>query len=60
MSQPIKRLKMDVEYLYHHMDQSSLLKNTDKSNRVKGLLNKFGNKAKHKLDDEISNVSCEL
>ncbi|CAF5064255.1 unnamed protein product, partial [Rotaria sp. Silwood1] len=52
-------IKTDIEYMYHCMEKSLLLNNIDKTNRVKTLLNEFGNKLKNKIDKEIPNLSSE-
>ncbi|CAF1112135.1 unnamed protein product, partial [Didymodactylos carnosus] len=52
-------IKADTEYMYHCMGKNSLLKNSDKANRVKILLNDFGDKLKKKVDKEIPNLNSE-
>ena len=41
------------------MDKGSLLKNKDNANKIKALLNEFGNKVKKKIDKEVPNLSTE-
>ena len=50
-------VKTDIEYLYYCMDKNLLLKNVENANKVKNLLNEFGNKLKRKVDNEIPNLS---
>ncbi|CAM4747688.1 unnamed protein product [Rotaria magnacalcarata] len=50
---------LDIEYMYCCMDKNLLLKNTDNANKVKAMLNDFGNKLKKKVDKELPNLSSE-
>ena len=52
-------IKANIEYMYYCMGKSSLLKNTDNANKIKALLNEFGNKVKKKIDKEVPNLSTE-
>ncbi|CAF3404706.1 unnamed protein product, partial [Rotaria sp. Silwood2] len=52
-------VKADIEYMYCCMDKNSLLKNKENANKVKILLNEFGNKLKKKVDKEIPNLSSD-
>ncbi|CAF4119666.1 unnamed protein product, partial [Adineta steineri] len=52
-------IKTEFEYMYHCMDKNSLLKNSDKANSIKALLNEYVNKIKKKNEKEIPNLNTE-
>lgn len=45
--------------MYYCIDKNSLLKNSEDANKIKALLNEFGNKLKKKTDKEIPNLSID-
>ncbi|CAF1246423.1 unnamed protein product [Rotaria sordida] len=52
-------VKTDIEYMYYCMNKNRLLNNTDNANKIKTLLNEFGNKLKKKVDNEVPNLSTD-
>lgn len=52
-------VKTDIEYMYYCMNKNLLLKDNEKANKIKTILNEFGNKLKMKIDNEIPNLSSE-
>ncbi|CAF1001348.1 unnamed protein product [Rotaria sordida] len=45
--------------MYYCMNKNRLLNNTDNANKIKTLLNEFGNKLKKKVDNEVPNLSTD-
>ena len=55
----VLNMKAEFEYMYYIMEKNLLLGNKDNSNKIKTLINEFGNHFKKKLDKEVQNLSFD-